>query len=165
MQADGFVPGDVKAHRGGDCGKMRLAKRVLVGMSLGLLVSSNLHAQEYSEQINSNAGGAVSLPLSPTSQFVKTSWGLVGGAGYNFSPHHSVIGEFMWSALYPSGSSLQPIRVALNDNSIDGHSNLYTLTGNYRYQWQGKLLGAYFHRRRRMVLPYARFQGASDVRH
>jgi hypothetical protein len=78
------------------------------------------------------------------SKFVNTSWGLSAGAGYNFSPHHSVIGEFMWSALYPSDSSLQPIPAALSDNTINGHSNLYTLTGNYRYEWQGKLLGAHF---------------------
>jgi len=39
----------------------------------------------------------------------------------------------MWSALYPSDSSLQPIRVASNDNSITGHGNQ-----------QGKQLGAYF---------------------
>jgi len=124
---------------------MRRAKRVLVGMSLALLVCSALHAQDDdSDKINSNLGAAVSFPLSPTSKFVRTSWGLSAGAGYNFSPHHSVIGEFMWSALYPSDASLQPIRVALNDNSITGHSNLYAVTGNYRYQWEGKQLGAYF---------------------
>ena len=122
---------------------MRRAKRVFVGMSLALLVCSTLHAQDYSDKINSNMGASVSFPLSPTSNFVNTSWGLAGGAGYNFSAHHSFVGEFMWSALYPSGSSLQPIRVALNDNSITGHSNLYTLTANYRYQRQGKTLGAY----------------------
>ena len=86
----------------------------------------------------------MSLPIGPTSNFVKISWGLVAGAGYNFSEHHSVIGEFMWSALYPSDAGLQPIRVALNDNSITGHSNLYALTADYRYQLQGRLYGAYF---------------------
>ena len=121
---------------------MRRAEKVLAGLSLAVLLCSTLHAQDdYSDKINTNLGGAVSLPLSPTSNFVNTSWGLSAGAGYNFSPHHSVIGEFMWSALYPSDSALQPIRVALNDNTINGHSNLYTLTGNYRYEWQGKLLG------------------------
>jgi hypothetical protein len=124
---------------------MRRAAKVLTGLGLALFVCSSLHAQDdYSDKINTNLGGAVSLPLNPTSKFVNTSWGLSAGAGYNFSPHHSVIGEFMWSALYPSDSSLQPIRVALNDNTINGHSNLYTLTGNYRFDWQGKLLGAYF---------------------
>src|ERR1700757_4560420 len=124
---------------------MTSAEKVLAGLSLALIVCTTLHAQDdYSDKINSNVGGAVSFPLSPTSKFVNTSWGLAAGVGYNVSPHHSFIGEFMWSALYPSGSSLQPIRVALNDNSITGHSNLYTLTGNYRYEWQGKLLGTYF---------------------
>jgi hypothetical protein len=123
---------------------MRRAHRVLGGISVALLVCSTLHAQDDSDKLNSNIGAAVSSPLSPTSQVVRTSWGLVGGAGYNFSEHHSLIGEFMWSVLYPSGPSLQPIRVALNDNSITGHTNLYALTGNYRYQRQGKILGAYF---------------------
>jgi hypothetical protein len=134
----------VHPHRGGDSGKTRHAKKILVGMSLVLLVCSTLHAQDDSDKINSNIGGTVSLPLNPTSNFVKTSWGFVVGAGYNFSTHHSVVGEFMWSVLYPSDSSLEPIRVASNDNSITGHINLYALTGNYRYELQGKRLGAYF---------------------
>src|SRR4029077_5346124 len=144
---------------------MTSAEKVLAGLSLALLVCSTLHAQDdYSDKINSNLGAAVSFPLSPTSKFVNTSWGLSVGTGYNFSPHHSVIGEFMWSALYPSGSSLQPIRVALNDNTIDGHSNLYTLTGNYRYEWQGKLLGAYFIGGGGRDHPHAGFQRATHSR-
>ena len=123
---------------------MRRVHRVLVAMGLALLVCSIAQAQEESERINANLGAALSLPLSPTSSFVKTSWGLIGGAGYNFSSHHAVIGEFMWSALHPSSGALQPIRVASNDNSINGHSNLYAVTGNYRFEWQGRLLGAYF---------------------
>jgi len=124
---------------------MGRAKNVLIAISMAFLFCGILYAQDDdSEKINTNLGAAVSFPLNPTSTFVNTSWGIVSGVGYNFSPHHSVIGEFMWSALYPSGSSLRPIRLAVNDNSITGHSNLWTLTGNYRYQWQGKQLGAYF---------------------
>ena len=33
---------------------MRRAKRILVGMSLAVLVCSNLHAQDDSDKINSN---------------------------------------------------------------------------------------------------------------
>lgn len=44
---------------------------------------------------------------------------------------------------YPSNRALQPIREALQDNSISGHSNLYAVTGNYRFQLQGKVFGAY----------------------
>ena len=86
----GFMSREVRPHR------------FFVVTCLALLVCSLAYAQEESERINSNMGASLSLPLSPTSNFVKTSWGLVGGAGYNFSSHHSVIGEFMWSALHPS---------------------------------------------------------------
>jgi len=124
---------------------MGCAKTSLVAISIAFLFCGIVLAQDDdSDKINANFGAAVSFPLNPTSTFVNTGWGMSGGVGYNFSPHHSFIGEFMWSALYPSGASLQPIRVAANDNSITGHSNLYAVTGNYRYQWQGKQLGAYF---------------------
>jgi hypothetical protein len=121
-----------------------LPSAALILCSWMLLVCNSLHAQEESEKINSNLGGALSLPVGPTGRVVHTSWGLTAGAGYNLNAHHSVIGEFMWSALYPSDGGLQPIRAALQDNSISGHSNLYALTGNYRYQLQGKKFGAYF---------------------
>jgi hypothetical protein len=123
---------------------MKHEKKIIVAMGLAFLICSTLHAQDYSDKINSNIGGMASLPLSPTSNFAKTSWGLVGGVGYNFSTHHSVVGEFMWSVLYPTDSSLEPIQVASNDNSITGHVNLYALTGNYRFELQGKRLGGYF---------------------
>jgi hypothetical protein len=50
----------------------------------------------------------------------------------------------MWGALYPSDAALQPIRAASKDNSITGHSNLYSVTGNYRFEWLGRQFGAYF---------------------
>ena len=128
----GFMSREVRPHR------------FFVVTCLALLVCSLAYAQEESERINSNVGASLSLPLSPTSNFVKTSWGLVGGAGYNFSSHHSVIGEFMWSALHPSEAGLEPIRAASKDNNITGHSNLYSVTGNYRFEWQWRKLGAYF---------------------
>jgi hypothetical protein len=124
---------------------MRHLINILVKTSVALLVCCPLYAQDDdSDKINTNMGAAVSFPMSPTSGVVKTSWGLTAGVGYNFSTHHSLIGEFMWSALYPSRASLEPIRAASNDNSINGHSNLYAFTGNYRYELQGKVLGTYF---------------------
>jgi len=80
---------------------MRRVEKVMAGLSLALLVCSPLRVQDdYSDKINTNLGAAASVPLSPTSKFVNTSWGLSAGAAYNFSPPHPVIGEFMWSALY-----------------------------------------------------------------
>jgi Outer membrane protein beta-barrel domain len=138
------VPSCARQSDIGCVGDMKRATKILIAMSIASLLCNTLQAQDDSDKINSNIVGAVSLPLSPTSKTVHTSWGLAGGAGYNLSRHHSVIGEFMWTALYPSASALQPIRVASNDNSITGHSNLYTITGNYRYELQGTLIGAYF---------------------
>jgi hypothetical protein len=114
-----------------------------VALSLALLNCMNARAQDEPERINSNLGGALSLPVSSTSQFVKTGWGINGGVGYNFSDHHAIIGEFMWSALYPSQSGLEPIRAGLNNSSVTGHGNLYAVTANYRYEVQRQKLGAY----------------------
>jgi hypothetical protein len=58
---------------------MRRAKREF--SSYALLDCATLQAQDDSDKINSNMGAAVSFPLNPTSKFVKTSWGLVRGAG------------------------------------------------------------------------------------
>ena len=52
-------------------------QRFLAGISLALLICSLAYAQEESERVNSNMGAFASLPSSPTSNFVETSWGLV----------------------------------------------------------------------------------------
>lgn len=122
---------------------MILATKFPIAIISATLICSALHAQEDSDKINSNMGAALSFPLRPTSQTVHISWGLVGGAGYNFSEHHSIVNEFMWSALYPSSSGLQPLRIATGDDSIGGHGNLYSITSNYRYELQGGRHGVY----------------------
>lgn len=118
-------------------------KKVFVWLGLVLVVCSTLHAQDESDKINSNLGFSVSVPLNPIAQFTDINWGLNAGVGYNFTEHHSFIGEFMWNSLSPSSAALQPIRVAAQDPSISGHSNLFAVTGEYRYQLQGKVRGAY----------------------
>ncbi len=110
-----------------------------------LLTASGVRAQEAweSERINVNIGGTLSVPVGSTKHLVENNPGLVAGAGYNFSPRHSIIGEFIWNGLNPRNGGLQASRAALQDNSIGGHSNLYAITGNYRFQLQGKVIGAY----------------------
>jgi hypothetical protein len=112
-------------------------------MGVVLAVCSTLHAQDDSEKINSNLGFSVGSPLNPIGQFTKVGVGLTAGIGYNLNEHHSFIGEFMWNYLPSSNAALQPIRVALQDNSINGHSDLLAGTANYRYQLQRRALGAY----------------------
>ena len=123
---------------------MKCLKVALVGIALmtaGWLIP--LHAQDDYEKINSNLGVALSVPLNPTSRYVHIGWGATGGAGYNFSRRHSVIGEFMWNRLYATDGALQPLRVASSPD-ISGWSNLYALTGNYRFESRGKTFGTYF---------------------
>lgn len=87
---------------------------------------------------NGHLGLPISVPLNPVGQFSRAGIGVTYGAGYNFTRRHAVIGEFMLDWLHPSVSGLPGVGAA------DGHSNLYTLTGNYRYELRGKTLGTYF---------------------
>lgn len=100
----------------------------------------NLHAQK----INSNLAMVLNLPVGSTSEVAGTGWGAVGGVGYNINERNAVIGEFMWNRMYPSGSVLQPLQTAsLPSDKLNGNSNLYALTGNYRYELRGRMLGTY----------------------
>ena len=113
------------------------------------LVPRTLCAQEDYEpgpdnKFNSHIGFVMSSPVNPMAKFAHFGWGFTYGAGYNLSRHHSLIGEVMWNRLYPTTQALLPIRLALNDRSVDGHGNLLALTGNYRLQFQGTVLGTYF---------------------
>lgn len=121
----------------------------IVCAMIAMLAATTLFAQDDYEpgpdnKFNSNIGFAMSSPVNPMARFAHFGWGFTYGAGYNLSRHHSLIGEVMWNRLYPTTQALAPIRAALNDRSIDGHGNLLGLTGNYRLQFQGKVLGAYF---------------------
>lgn len=95
-------------------------------------------------KLNTNLGFVVTTPLNPTAQFAKLGYGFVAGAGYNLTKRNAFVGEFMWNWLGASDSALAPIRQVAQDSSITGHGNLYTITGNYRYELRGKTFGAYF---------------------
>lgn len=96
-------------------------------------------------KVNSNLAMVLNLPVGSTTQAAGVGWGATGGVGYNINPHHALIGEFLWNRMYPSGSALQHLQTAdSQSSSLDGNSNLYALTGNYRYEMRGPLLGTYF---------------------
>lgn len=94
-------------------------------------------------RLNSNAGVVVAAPLNQTATYTAMGWGAVYGAGYNFSKHHSIVGEVMWNSLWPNDTALAPIRAEAQNGSIHGHGNLVTLTSNYRLTFEGKVYGAY----------------------
>jgi hypothetical protein len=91
-------------------------------------------------KINSNLGMVVSVPVSQTAQVVGIGWGIVAGAGYNFDLRQAIVGEFMWNR--DSANSLQPLQAALQSN-LSGYSDLFSLTGNYRFERHGRLFGTY----------------------
>lgn len=122
---------------------MKRARNVLVGISL-MVAFGTLHAQDSYEKVNSNVGINISVPLNPTAQFVDGGWGITGGAGYNFSIHHAAIGEFMWNRLHPTNGAFQPFQGTMETQDVSGRSDLYALTGNYRFELPGKEFGTYF---------------------
>ncbi len=122
---------------------MKGSMNLFVVISLLMAFCGVLHAQNDFEKLNAHVGALISFPLSPTSTYVHTGWGLEGGAGYNFTSHHSILAELMWNRLYATDSGIQPLRAA-SQTHVDGQSNLYAFTGNYEYQIPGRVLGAYF---------------------
>jgi hypothetical protein len=124
---------------------LRVSYIILVVIALASL--QLLHAQDdrgYESKINSNLAMVVSMPVSSTAKVASTGWGATGGVGYNFNSRNALIGEFLWNRIYPSGGTLQPLQAAVpQSGSLNGNSNLYALTGNYRFELRGRLLGTY----------------------
>ena len=113
---------------------MRTA-RVLIGVTLLGVWCAAVQGQESFERVNSHFGAIGSFPLHPIGTYTGIGWGLLGGAGYNFSRRHSAIGEFMWTRLAVTDAALRQLQQATGQN-VSGHSNLYVMTGNYRYEWR-----------------------------
>jgi hypothetical protein len=94
-------------------------------------------------RLNDNVAMILNVPVNSTAEVVSIGWGLVGGIGYNFNPRQAVIGEFLWNRVNASSGSLQPLQTALHSTDLDGDANIFTITGNYRYELRGRLLGTY----------------------
>jgi hypothetical protein len=104
-----------------------------------------MRAQEIGvdQKFSSGVGTFSSAPLGPLSRYAKVALGANYDAGYNLSKHHAIVGEFMWNLLDPSDGALQPIRELTQTNNVSGHSNLFALTADYKYELSGRLLGTY----------------------
>jgi hypothetical protein len=121
---------------------MKRATKAVIGLMLATAVwISPLQAQD--EKVNTNIGGVVSVPMNPTARFVHLGWGTNVGIGYNFHPRNSVIGEFMWNRVYATAGAIDPIRNALGSRKVNGTADVFAVTGNYRYELRGRLLGTY----------------------
>ena len=94
-------------------------------------------------KLNTNLGFPVTVPVGSTSELMTLGTGVVAGAGYNFNKYHAFVGEFTWNWLYPADASLSPLQAALQSSDLNGHSNLFVLTANYRFELRGKIFGTY----------------------
>ncbi len=83
------------------------------------------------------------MPLNPTGKVATTGWGTVAGVGYNFSKRHAFIGEFMWTRIFPVNGSLQPLQAFSPTGSLTGSTDIYSVTGNYRFELRGAVFGVY----------------------
>jgi hypothetical protein len=132
---------------------MRIQRLVTIALLSALWTLSG-QAQS-SSPFNLHIGGGVGVPLNPTSNFAGISGTFQVGAGPNFGPHSSIVGEFMWQGLPPTRNTLLPVVNALCATTVVGSSaacsiasiaasnNLYTLTANYMYHWDGRRYGGY----------------------
>jgi hypothetical protein len=109
---------------------------------VGALCTQPLRAQD--SKINTNLGMGMTVPLNPIGQLVGSSVNVVVGAGYNFTKHHSLVGQFMWAGIPANKNALRPIYLIANTQDISGSSNLFAGTANYRFRLQGKTFGAYW---------------------
>jgi len=119
-----------------------MCTRALISLAILAVCCGALHGQESSDKVNSHFGAIGSFPIHPTGTYTNVGWGLVGGVGYNFSDQHSAVGEFMWTRLSATDAALQPLQQASGQN-FSGHSNLYVVTGNYRYERRWQRFGTY----------------------
>jgi hypothetical protein len=127
---------------------MTKTTRVIIWFSYLLIASCALLAQEEEGDDNPRANTNLAVPISgtlnPMARFSNFGLGVTAGAGYNFTRRHAFVGEFMWNHLFVNGNALTPIRLASHDPTVGGTGQLYSLTGNYRFELRGRSLGAYF---------------------
>jgi hypothetical protein len=118
----------------------------LVWITALLFVCCAAHGQEslgIEPRINVNVGGIITAPLNPSARFVNIGWGLTTGTGYNLGRGHALIGEFMWNKLYPTATAVEPVESTFQSPRIAAYTNLFALTGNYRYELHGRAHGIY----------------------
>jgi hypothetical protein len=106
-----------------------MSKFVLIPTILLIAATSNPCAAQDDPKLNVNFGAGVTTPLNPTAQYAGLSGNFLAGVGYNINRKHALIGEFLWAGLPPNRFVIHPVDAPF------GNINLYSLTANYRYQF------------------------------
>jgi len=130
--------------------EINCSKRLILGVALFLAACvTPLRAQWDDEpnddpKINSNLGFIVGVPLGSTGQVVNTAWGIDTGVGANFNRKNAFVGEFLFNRLYPDDGQISPLRAAsLQAAGFSATTDLFAVTGNYRFELRGKTYGGY----------------------
>lgn len=127
---------------------MKPNARILWSLFLIIAGVAPLHAQNEPEEntkINSNLGLVISQPLGSTSNIVHGGWGIDTGVGYNFNRRNAIVPEFMWNRVFANADELAPLALAVAQGAggLKATTDVIVLSGNYRYELRGRLLGAY----------------------
>lgn len=132
---------------------MRRPAEAILGLLVLALALPAARAQgmpDLGEEANDNPRGNVHvgtpivIPVGDTANAVHLGFGLNVGGGYNFSRRHGLVGDLTWNHMLATNEALAKLRAAFNLPGLDARSDVYALTGNYRFELRGQTLGAYF---------------------
>lgn len=100
---------------------------------------------DFSSKINSNLGFVIGVPVSDTSDIVHTGAGIQTGVGYNINERNAFIPEFTWNRVFANTSELQPLLLAVAQGAggLNGTTDLYIVSANYRFELRGRVFGTY----------------------
>src|SRR5262249_43825507 len=129
---------------------MKWTQRIFLGIALIVAMRPPIviaqGEEDFGEEsrLNTNIAFVISSPTNPTAKFSDIGWGAAAGAGFNVNKNHAFVGEFMYNRLHIKDKALVPIRLALQNPEVHGHSDLFAFTANYKLEFRGRTLGAYF---------------------
>lgn len=135
-------------HRGLHGGAMQrsVISRAIIGIAVIAILPCWAAAQgegDDNPRGNTNLGFTITAPLDPTGKIATSGVGMTAGAGYNFTRRHAIVSEFMWNHLFIDNSAIGAIRDAAQNSGVTAGSDVYSFTGNYRFELRGKALGTY----------------------
>jgi hypothetical protein len=114
--------------------------------------SDRMHNSDGSSKITVLAGVGFTNPTNVSTNYLKTSWKIQGGIGYNFNKRFGIVAQFDWDNFALPGKVLSS-ESTVYDNyfgytgsvpGLDGHTHDWSFTLNPTYTFhQGDTYGAY----------------------
>jgi len=115
------------------------SKFLLTGVAAFAFTSAAIAQESAFHKWNFNMGGGFTAPAGTTADHFEGSGNISTGGGYNFNPMLGIVGEFQYSALGISSTTLNSLNVP------DGNAHIWSLTANPIVRVPlGHRLGVYF---------------------